>query len=192
MFDEAFWAERAQWMIWGIIMSLVMGALARSRQKFRPPAEGNTLVYPKGILVLGAICTGGFLACAALSFDAKTGGPGVALTFVVLSLLGVPLLLDYYRGRHTLTVAGLDYGTMFKGRYFVPWTEVTRVRYSQVSKWIVIESPGRPAARISAMLVGLQKFCTDVLRHIPRDRIEPDAFQVLEESARGNLPSLWH
>lgn len=191
MLDEAFWADRAQWIIWGIVMALVMGALARSRKKVRPPAEDNTLVHPKGILVAGVLCTGLFVACAVLSFDAKTGGPGVALTFLALALLGVPLIIDYSLARHTLTATGLDYGTMFKGRHSLRWADVTSVRYSQVSKWFLIESPGRPVARISAMLVGLEKFSAEVLRHVPHQRIEPQTLQILKDAAQGTLPTIW-
>ena len=191
MFDEAFWQDRVQWLIWGIAMALVMGALARSRQKLRPPTEGNTLVHPKGILIVGVVCTGFFAACAALSFSAKTGGPVVALVFLAFALLGVPIILDYYRARHTLTATGLDYGTMFKGRHTLRWADVASVRYSHVSKWFLIESPGRPVARISAMLVGLEKFSGEVLKHVPHSRIEPDALLILKEAALGNLPSIW-
>jgi hypothetical protein len=183
--------ETVHWLIWGIVMALVMGALARSRKKLRPPAEGNTLVHPKGILVAGVFCTGLFVAFAVLSFDAKTGGPGVALTFLALALLGVPLIIDYYRARHTLTATGLDYGTMFKGRHSLRWADVTSVRYSQGAKWFLIESPGKPAARISAMLLGLEKLSAEVLKHVPHQRIEPQALRILKDAAQGNLPSIW-
>lgn len=172
-------------------MALVMGALARSRKKPRTPTEGNTLVHPKGILIAGVLCTGLFVTCAVLSFDARTGGPRVALTFLALALLGVPLIVDYYRARHTLTATGLDYGTMFKGRHMLRWADVTSVRYSHASKWFVIESPGRPVARISAMLVGLEKFSQEVLKQVPHRRIEPDALLVLKDAAQGNLPAIW-
>ena len=191
MFDEAFWADKLQWLIWGVVMAIVMGALGRSRQKLRPPTEGNTLVHPKGILVLGIVCIVFFGAFAVLSAFAETGGLGIAAVFVAFALMGVPILLEYYRVRHTLTANGLEFGTLYRGRHALRWAEVARVRYSHVWKWFVLERPGQPVARISAMLIGLQKFSEEVIKHVPHSRIDPDALPILRDAAQGNLPSIW-
>jgi hypothetical protein len=190
---DPFWQTTIQWTIWGIAMSLVMGALARSRNKVRLPMDENKLVHPRSTLILGVVCSGFFVSAAILSVAfIEKGGWGFAIFFLAFSLLGAPIIVDYYLARHELTGDGLNYGTMFKGRHSLKWADVTSIRYSQGAKWFLVFAPGKPVARISAMLLGLPAFAKEVLNKVPGSRIETQAQQVLRETAQGNLPRIWH
>ncbi len=114
MSDRSGWAYGLQWVLWAVVMSVVMGWLARTRST-RRPQEANRLAHPRSTLVIGLVCTGFFAAIAVVSalYPGKDGSPLLSLCFVGFAALGVPILLDYRNARHTLTADGLQYGKMW-------------------------------------------------------------------------------
>jgi hypothetical protein len=174
-------------------MSLIMGWLAYTRTRPRRPHEAHTLAHPRSTLVVGLVCGGFFAALVILStlFPGKTGSPLIGLFFLGFAALGIPLVLDYWNARHTLTPDGLRYGKMLGTGGQFRWQEVRRLHYSEAAKWFRLELAGGQVVRISAMLRGLPEFAAAVLAQVPPAAIDADTRAVLEATAQGELPRVW-
>jgi hypothetical protein len=105
---------------------------------------------------------------------------------VGFGLLGFPLIADYLFSRHRLTEEGIDYGGMFGKQGFMAWKSVQRVSVSQTMGWYVLESSSGAKARISVLLEGLHQFSKLLLEHVPRERIQPEAYLFLIQTANGS------
>ena len=193
MSDRPWWAPVLQWGLWAVIMTLVMGWLARRRSAPRPPQDARTLVHPKSTLLIGLVCGGFFLALALLCslFPGKTGSPAFSLFFVGFALLGVPLVLDYRNARHTLVADGMQYGRMLGGTGELRWRDVRRLRYSQSAKWFRLDLADGSVVRVSAMLMGLPGFAQAALGQVQASAIDVPTRAVLEATAAGDLPRIW-
>ena len=182
-----------QWMIWGVLMSLVMGWIARSRSK--PRAEGcrNCLQHPLSTLIIGLAGFGFFAGIAVLSnvYSNATTTWLTTTVFVGFALLALPIIGDYFAARHSVSAEGLRYGRLVGSGGFVPWSELASVRFSPGMKWFRLESHEGVVVRISVMLMGLPEFAQMLLAHAPREAIAPDALLVLQATAEGNPPSVW-
>jgi hypothetical protein len=192
MAGRAWWATAIQWAVWLGATTLVMGWLARSR--LRPHGlNAGVLEHPASTLIIGVVCTLFFCALAVLSFlfPGRTGSGLVSLTFVGFALLGVLLIVDYVRVRHSLQPGGLHYTPLLSPTWTIRWDEVTRIRYSQAAKWFRIDTVGGRVVRVSAMLTGLPEFAKTVLREVPPSRIDANALPILEQTAAGNPPPIW-
>jgi len=53
--------------------------------------------------------------------------------------------------------------------------------------WCLLESSAGAKARISVLLEGLIQFSKLVLEHVPRERIQPEAYLFLMQTANGSL-----
>jgi hypothetical protein len=188
-----WWADALQWGLWAVAMFAVMGWLARSRSGVRPQSEAGALVHPRSTLIIGLVCTGFFLTLAVLSavFPGKTGSPLISLVFLGFAALGLPMILDYRNARHLLTSDGLQYGKMFGRGGRLRWTEVRKLRYSESAKWFRLELAGGQVVRISAMLRGLPEFAAAALGQVAPAAIDEKSREVLQATARGDLPSIW-
>lgn len=71
------------------------------------------------------------------------------------------------------------------------WLEVSKLRFAPVMKWFVLEAQDGRKVRVSAMLLGLPEFAQAVLAHVPVEAIEPGTLQILQETSRGQPPSVW-
>jgi hypothetical protein len=188
-----WWATALQWGLWALVMAAVMGWLARTRARPRPPEERHTLAHPRSTLVIGLVCVCFFSLLAVWSalFPGKTGSPLISLFFLAFAALGVPLILDYCNARHVLTPDGLRYGKLMGGGGQMRWTEVRTLRYSQSAKWFRMDLTDGRVVRVSAMLQGLPEFAAAVLTQVPTAAIDEETRTVLEATARGELPRVW-
>jgi hypothetical protein len=182
-----------QWGIYLVAMTLVMGWLARSRLR-SPDATttgGVLLKQPVGMLFLGLVAMGMFGAFAVLSYGARTGGPGVAAIFLVFVALGAYVTYSYFADRLELRPDGIVYPRLARRWRFAPWDEISAVRYGSAMKWFVFTLRDGTRLRASAILIGLPALAEATLRHVPTERIAPDAMGVLRETADGRPPSVW-
>lgn len=192
--NKDWWVPVIQWTLWGVAMAVVMGWLAKSRMKPRPEGEARTLRHPKGILILGVA---GFVFFAALVVISNTIGKNetsniwTTLIFLFFTGLSLALIAEYFRSRHSLSPEGIEYGRLLGPGGRARWDEIRSVTYSPSLQWFVLRTEGGGAIRISAMLMGLPEFARHILKHVPRDRIDPAAEEVLLASAQGNPPSVW-
>lgn len=193
MSSKPWWTHALQWGLWFLVMTLVMGWLARARLRARGAPAANVLEHPTSTLIIGLICSGFFLAVAVLSllFPGKDGSIWISLLFLGFALLGVPLVIEYFRVRHHLEPGGMRYRSLLGKSGALHWNEVASVRYAPVAKWFRLETRHGDVVRVSAMLIGLPEFARAVLLEVPASSIETEARTLLEQTASGSPPSLW-
>lgn len=176
------------------MVSLVLGWLARSRLKALRNSDTRRLAHPLSTLIIGMA---GFVFFAGLAivsniFANRTTTWLTTAIFVGFALLSVPVLADYFRARHEVSEEGLSYGRMFGRRGYLKWSDLRRVYYASSMKWFRLETGSGDVARISAMLTGLPQFARFLLEYAPTEAIEIRTIPILEATATGNPPPLWH
>jgi hypothetical protein len=190
--SPAWWAPLAQWGLWLVLMSLVMGWLARSRrQPAARTASGEVLQLPKALLAIGLVAVVFFGACAVLSFGSPTGGPGVAALFLAFALMGSYMVYEYFADRHELRADGLASHTFFGGSRVAQWSDIQSVQYSRSWGWFVLKLRDGKTLRLSAMLVGLPAFAQALLRNVDPTIVRDDSVEILRSTAEGNPPKVW-
>lgn len=187
-----WWAGAIKWTIWAIVMTAVMAWLARSRLKPRPPGDSGRLYHPPSTLIVGLASFVFFAGIAVISnvYANRTTTWWTTAIFVGFAVMSVPIMLDYFLARHAVTDEGLSYASMLRGRGYLRWSELHRVRYAPVMKWFRLETREGKVARISAMLVGLPEFAQVLLRRAPPGVIDDETAQVLRATAAGKPPAL--
>lgn len=183
-----------QWTLWGVVMTIVMGWVARSRLRERPDSERYTLKHPISTLVIGVVGAVFFFGIAIISNTIgknPTSTVWTTILFVAFGLASVPMIADYFFARHRVSDSGIEYGRMMGQRGHLRWSEVQRVSYAPAMKWFVLEDALGTKVRISAMLLGLPEFARFVLLHVPIEAMEPDTFAVLQSTEQGQPPNVW-
>jgi len=192
--DREWWVPIVQWTLWGLVMVVVMGWVARSRLRERPESERHTLRHPVSTLVIGVVVAAFFFGIAVISNTIgknPTATVWTTLLFVAFGLASAPMIADYFFARHRVSERGIEYGRMFGQRGSLRWSEVRRVRFAPVMKWFVLETASGAKVRVSAMLIGLPEFAHFVLLHVPMEAIELETQVVLSETEQGRPPSVW-
>jgi len=94
-----------QWTFWAIIMSLIMGWVARSRRQPRAADYARRLQHPPSTLIIGLVSFLFFAAIAVISnvFANATTTWLTTTVFVGFALLALPIL--GFRGRFALRTA---------------------------------------------------------------------------------------
>ena len=132
--DNRVWL---QWMLWGLLMSLIMGWVARSRSRPGHVGSHPRLQHPTSTLVIGLAGFLLFTAIAVISnvFANATTSWKTTTVFVGFALLALPILGDYFAARHEISEEGLRYGRLIGSGGYMPWTELKSVRFSEAMKW---------------------------------------------------------
>ena len=199
MAERAWWVWALQFAIWCVVFVAAMRWLAQSRERRREAAD-RTMYLPASVLVIGVAALGLFTALTVLS-NLDPGidnqgrhlteqNPAVTLTFAGFSLLGAIVVYDYFVEHHSFDEAALSFNTLTR-RGVVAWDDIASIGYSDAAKWFRLVAADGRVIRISVMLTGVQEFARMVLQRVPTARIEPQARTLLENSARGELPSVW-
>jgi len=188
------WGPVIHGVIWTILMTLVMGWVARSRLKRRPQADSRRLVYPPSVLILGTV---GFLFFAGIAiasnvFPNKTVTGWTTSIFAGFALLSLVMIADYFVALHHVSEDGLSYGRLTGRRGYLKWADLRTVRYAEGMKWFRLETRSGEVARVSAMLIGLPEFARLLLAHTPPHAIDAKTLPLLQATANGNPPSVWN
>ena len=193
MADRTWWVTTIQWSVWAILMSLVMGWLARSRHRARPAAHQRELAHPPSTLILGLACFVFFSGIAVVSnvYANKTTTWWTTAIFVGFALMAVPMIVDYFVAQHKVSEEGMSYRKLIGASKSLRWSELQTVRYVPGLKWFRLETQSGEVARISVMLMGLPEFARLLIAHAPRQAIEANTLTVLEATADGHPPSVW-
>lgn len=191
--SRAWWAPVVQVLVWGALMSLVMGWLARARLKPVPDGREKRLVQPTGTLVVGIVGFVFFAGIAVLShvFSNRTTTWLTTTCFVGFALFSLLAIGEYFLGRHAVSDSGLEFSRLTWTRGRLKWMELRNVRYAPTLKWFRLETHGGDVARISASLVGLPVFARLLLRHAPADCMDAGTRELLEATAAGRPPEIW-
>jgi hypothetical protein len=189
-----WWGPVVQWTVWGILMALVMGWVARSRVKARPHSDPRRLVHPPSTLIIGIVVFLFFAGIAIISnvFPNKTVTWWTTTIFVGFALLSLPIVADYFLARHDVSEEGLSYGRLTGHRGYLKWSDLHRVKYAPVMKWFRLETQSGDVARISAMLRGLPEFARLLLARTPPHAIDAETLSILQATADGNPPPVWN
>jgi len=193
MTHRPWWSYVVQWGLWLVVMALVMGWLARSRQRPRPASRERELVHPPSTLIMGLVCFGLFAGMAILSnvYRNKTTTWWTTAIFVGFALLSVPMITDYFIGRHRVSEDGLAYRNFFGASKYLSWRDVKSVRYATTMKWFRLETQSGEVARISVMVMGLPAFARLLLAHAPAEAFDASSRDVIRATANGKPPSVW-
>jgi len=192
--DRPWWVIVIKWTLSSLLMALVMGWLARSRMQQRPPTDSRRLAHPRSTLILGCVGCLFFVGLAVASnvYSNKTTTWWTTAGFLGFTLLFLPIIADYFIARHAVSEDGLSYGRWLGPRQFVRWSHLRLVKYAPVMKHFRLEAHTGEVARVSAMLIGLPEFARLLLAHTPAHVIDAETLLVLDETARGNPPAIWH
>src|SRR5262245_52179168 len=92
--NHSWWQPILRWAIWTIVMSLIVGWLARSRLKARRNSDTRRLIHPPTTLIIGMSGFVFFAGLAILSniFSNATTTWVTTTVFVGLALLSLPIL----------------------------------------------------------------------------------------------------
>jgi heme/copper-type cytochrome/quinol oxidase subunit 4 len=193
MSDRPWWAIALQWTLWALLMSLVMGWLAKGRFRARPTSQARRLAHPPSTLMIGAVCSVFFAGLAVVSnvVPNKTTTWWTTSIFVGFAILSAPLVVDYFMANHQVSEDGLAYTKLVGTRKYLRWSDLRDVRYASSMKWFRLETRSGDVARISVMLMGLPEFARLLLANAPDDAIQSDTLPILQATAQGNPPSLW-
>jgi len=191
--DKPWWGPAVQWTVWGILLTLVMCWVARSRFKARPHSDSRQLVHPPSTLIIGVVVFLFFAGIAIISnvFPNKTVTWWTTGGFVGFALLSLLMVADYFLGHHQVSEEGLSYGRLTGRRGYLKWADLRRVKYAPTMKWFRLETQSGDVARISAMLIGLPEFGRLLLSHAPPQVIDAKTLLILQATADGNPPSVW-
>ena len=186
-------APLMRWTLSALLMSLIMGWVARSRMRPRPVRTERQLRHPTSTLIIGLA---GFLLFAAIAvvsnlFANATTSWWTTGIFVGFVLMALPITGDYFAARHEVSEEGLRYGRLIGSGGLLRWDEVKSVRYSPGMKWFRLESQPGVVVRLSVMLMGLPVFATLLLARARSDAIDPETRLILQATAEGNPPSVW-
>ena len=189
-----WWVSVLQWSLWGVVMVIVMGWVARSRLRARPEGDQRTLRHPISTLLIGLMGSAFFFGIAIISNTVgknATATIWTTLGFVLFGLASLPMVADYFFARHTVSEAGLEYGRMWGQRGSLRWADVVRVSYASGMKWFVLQTRDGKTVRISVMLMGLPAFAGLLLQHVLPQAIDEEAFPIIRETQGGRPPSVW-
>jgi hypothetical protein len=182
-----------QWTLWAIIMSLIMGWVARSRRQPRAAGYARRLQHPPSTLIIGLVCFLFFAGIAVISnvYANATTTWLTTTVFVGFALLALPIVGDYFAARHEVSEEGVRYGRLFGSGGQIRWADLKSVRFSAAMKWFRLESQSGTVLRISVMLMGLPIFAQMILVKARSAAIDATTQMILHATAEGNPPSVW-
>jgi hypothetical protein len=152
------------------------------------------LRHPASTLAIGTVGAVFFFGIAIVSNTVgknSTSTIWTTLAFVFFGAMSLPMIADYLFARHRVSEIGINYGRMLGQRGVLDWSAVRSVRFAPIMKWFVLTPTSGQPVRVSAMLMGLPEFATQLLAHVPEDRIELHTREVLRQTRAGNPPSVW-
>ncbi len=193
MENRAWWVTLLQWMLWGVLMIIVGGWLAKSRFRARPASEARHLVHPTSTLIVGLICFAFFAGLAVVSnvFRNQTTTWWTTTVFIGFALMSLPMASGFFLEEYEVSEEALS-GRNFAGvRKYIRWSDLRAVRYAPLMKWFRLETQCGNVARVSVMLMGLPEFAGLLLQNAPQAAIDARTLDVLRATAAGNPPSIW-
>jgi hypothetical protein len=193
MQDRAWWITALQWTAWGVVMSVVMGWLARSRARARPASQAHRLAHPPSTLIVGFACFAFFAGLAVVSnvIPNTTTAWWTTCLFVGFAFLAAPMVFGFFLEEHEISEAGIAHRNFAGVRKYLRWSELHAVHYAPAMKWFRLQTQSGRVARVSIMLMGLPEFARLLLRGAPPGAIDAGTLDVLRETAAGNPPSIW-
>jgi len=181
-----------QWGLWALVMSLVMGWLAKARRAAAVTKGARVLTHPPTTLVVGIVCTGFFVLVAILAgIYASAESRWTPYGFICFALLSAPLIVEALRVRHELTDEGIVYRALWTRHGMVAWAEVESAHWSPSMKWLALTTRDRRVLRFSGMLNGLDSLALALKERAPALHADKVTAKVLADACQGRLPRIW-
>lgn len=188
--DRPWWVEVIKWGLWLVLMTAVMGWLGRTRKSTIVVGGGDgVMIYPRSMLILGIVGLLMFFGGVVGAYF--TGETGALLLLLFFGLWCFQPIAEWARVRHQIEPEGLRYQTVFGRRGVLRWSDVRRVRYSDMGKWFRLDGAQGATVRVSAMLTGLEAFSKALIEEVPREHFSDDAFEIAHRATQGVLPKIW-
>jgi hypothetical protein len=138
-------------------------AVARAAPPYR--ADGGTITLRHGQLlrafaVLAFFGAPMLFALWVLFFPPRsnaTFAPAIVAA-ALLGLAGFLLVWEAFKFQLTLSPAGLDCRSPWKGRFSHAWEQVTALEYSTVNAWFVLKFQGNSEFHVSTLVPGVSRF----------------------------------
>jgi hypothetical protein len=175
-----------------LLVTLIVGWLARSRRPAERQADAQVLIYSKAALIVGCFTAMAFAFFTVLigSSEDPSQRPA-ALFFVVGLLFGASFIWEGVWVRHELSPEGLVYRGAYRRYAMIAWTEFESARWRDSMKWFVVTTRDGRKLRFSAMLNGLEAFAAALQAHCPDLEVDAKTAVVLADARHGVLPSIW-
>jgi hypothetical protein len=174
----------------GAMFPGLITALATTSRKRKADAllHPGRMQHSPALLAVGMVVLALFLTLVgSLFYEMGSSDPLLDAATGVCLLLGVLILLEYFRSWHDLTADGLEFGRLLGPRGSLMWRDVTRLSYSRGMRWFRIETAAGQVARVSAMLSGVPGFARTALAQVPSYAIDASTREVLEARAQGEM-----
>ena len=185
--------ELAGWVASGVAMTLLMGWLTRDRLRPRRADQPLRLVNPPSVLILGLVVSLFFITLFLLSsvfYRNETSTWWVAAIFLTFAAGGLWMVLSWAVERVDVSPARIVRRTALGTRQSVQWADIERVTWASGMKWFRIQGEDGSCVRVSASLTALPEFAQAVLRLARSAQMDEHTREVLEATARGDLPAL--
>lgn len=144
------------------------------------------MIYPRALGYFGLVFASACWAVASFVWVAAPDARPVAVLFITVSLAGLAAYADVRVTRVELSQASVRERRLFRQPTFTPWSDVMRVERGP--HCLALERRAGRKLQISFSLHGLGDFARLALRAVPESHIEPEARDVLERMAGGELP----
>ena len=194
MSSQPFWTQVIQWTIFGLVMGALGKWLGNARMAARPGSDSRVLSHPRTTLVIGVVCTAvglAFVVLPAILVREGTVAGGVVLVFAPILFGSAMMIREYYIVRVEVSETGMTWRKLSGARKALAWKDVKSVRYSNALKWFRVEAANGDVARLSAMLMGLPQFAQMAWDHAPAQAFDEFTMQTIQQTARGNPPSVF-
>jgi hypothetical protein len=186
---SVFWQAIERWLSLALsaaLIAIVLEWLGKARSE--PSPEGHrTMIYPRAYGYFGLTFATACWTVACFVWVSAPEARGVAVIFVAVSLAGLLAYADVRVTRIELSAEGVRERTILRKPTFTRWSDVTRVEHRQHCLALERHALGNPL-RISFSLCGLQDFARLSLSSIPEAHVAPEARDVLQRIAAGELP----
>ncbi len=193
MNERLFWTLMAQWIVCGIVYTVIAIVLSSMRDR-RPAAADSTLLrLPHAYGVAGFFGAVFFLGGLAVSYayGAEFRHTLTDLVFLLFAAIMVWLLVDYVLVRYDIDDSGLSIPAIFRGRRTVLWSQVREVRYSMILQCFRLRTADGATAKILVTALGLPAFAHQVLRHAPDEAFDAMARKRLDDIVAGRMPPMF-
>lgn len=176
---EGFVGAGAAAVVTPLLLKLLSGSAA---------VAPGTLAYSRGARVFATLLAFGptLVVATIVLFQSSpvkdTDRVPILFLMTLFPALGVPLVLEFFRVKHRYDPAQIEFVSPWSANRSLEWSQVRRVRWRQVVKWLDFEGPdGSRALHISPMLSGLPEFATLALQRIPPSVLaaDPEALAAL-------------
>jgi len=169
-----------------VLLPILLEWLGKARSE--PSPEGHrTMIYPRAFGYFDLAFATACWAVAGFAWVSAPEGRAVAILFIAVSLVGLWAYADVRLTRLELSPDGVRRHRIFGQPAFMRWSDVTRVE--RRPHFLALERRSGRTLRIWFTLYGLQDFARLALSSVPESRIEPEARDVLQRMAAGELPN---